>query len=192
MKSMKKVLFAALFAGLMLMCQTGFAQSSKWKSDAGHSNALFAVRHILAPFYGHFNKFEVNLEWNEANPTLSSITATLDPNSVSTGSDGRDEHLKSADFFDAAAHGDWSFKSSKIAAKDKGFVAYGTLTARGKSKEIEVPFEFLGTQDMGKRGMKAGAFSEFTILRSDFGLGEQGPTLADEVKLIISLDLNAN
>lgn len=169
------------------------AQPTTWTTDTAHSTMLFTIRHVLTPFVGTFKTFNVTLVWDKENPEKSSVQATLDPKSVNTGIENRDNHLRSADFFDANNHGDWTFNSTKITFKDgQQYVATGTLTARGTTHELDIPFQFLGTKDLGKQGQKAGVTAQFTIKRSDYKLGsDMGGTLSDEVQLQANLELNS-
>ena len=187
---MSKRFYPFLIWVAMMWSSSLSAQLSTWTTDLSHSTVLFSVRHVLTPFYGQFKEFDVTLNWDPSDASKSSVIAKVKVASVQTSSSERDEWLVTADMFDAGSHPEWTFESTSILAKDGGYVAKGTLKVRGVSKDIEVPFVFLGVMDMGKRGKKAGATAEFTILRSDFGLGKTGGSVADEVKIIVSLELN--
>jgi polyisoprenoid-binding protein YceI len=189
---MKKSLYSLLIALVMIgFAGSASAQASAWTIDAGHSSILFSLRHAVTPFYGQFKNFSGTLNWDANSTEKSSITVSVDPKSVSTGSADRDAHVMSPDFFDADNHGQWTFKSTSIFAGEENFTAQGVLNARGKSMEIPVSFRFLGTFDAGKYGKKAGVTAEFSFLRSALGLGgDLGGMLGDEVKVIVNLEMN--
>jgi polyisoprenoid-binding protein YceI len=189
---MKKSIYSFLLALVMM----GFvgqvaAQASTWTIDPYHSSIIFSLRHAVTPFYGNFKSFGGSVTWDATNVEKSSISVTVDPKSVNSGSTDRDNHIMSADFFDAANHGEWSFTSKSITANESDFTAVGILKARGKSIEVPVNFQYLGSFDAGKHGKKAGFSAEFTFKRSDLGLGtDLGGMLGDDVKIIVALELN--
>lgn len=190
---MKKSIYSLLVALVMIgFAGQAAAQATTWTIDPNHSSILFSLRHAVTPFYGNFKIFGGSVTWDATHPEKSSVSVTVDPKSVNTGNVDRDAHVMSADFFDAANHGDWSFISKSITTNASGFVAQGTLTARGKSIDIAVPFQFLGVFE-GKRGKKAGFTAEFTIKRSEYGLGgDLGGMLGDDTKILVNLELNGN
>lgn len=188
-----KTRILSLFALVLLAGSTLLpAQVATWKIDTGHSSVLFSIRHILTPFYGEFTEFDITLNWDPSDVSKSSVTAKVMPGSVSTNAEERDEHLKGPEMFDAGTHPEWTFQSTMMEKRDNGYVAKGEMTVKGVTKEIEVPFQFLGIKDMGQRGKKAGATAEFVILRSDFGLGKAGGSTSDDVKIIVNMELNGN
>lgn len=189
-KAMKKLIqFSALIALFLIPSLNVNAQG--WTTDPVHSSLAFQIRHIVTPLLGRFDKFDVAMKWDEKNLSASSISATVDVASVNTGFAGRDKHLRSADFFDAENHPKWTFTSEKIVkSDDDGFKAIGKITLRETTKEIEIPFKFLGVMEMEK-GNKAGFSAEFSIKRSDFGLGgDMGGGVGDEVKIMVFLEMN--
>ena len=187
---MKKLLQITALTALLLI-PTLNASAQGWTSDVVHSSMAFQIRHIVTPLLGRFDKFDVAMKWDEKNLSASSISANVDVASVNTGFAGRDKHLKSADFFDAENHPKWTFTSEKIVKNgDEGYIAKGKITLRETTKDIEVPFKFLGVMEMEK-GNKAGFSAEFSIKRSDFGLGgDMGGGVGDEVKIMVFLEMN--
>jgi polyisoprenoid-binding protein YceI len=185
-----------IYSFLLALVMVGFvsqvsAQASTWTIDPAHSSIIFSLRHAVTPFIGNFKTFSGSLTWDANHLDKSSVNVTVDPKSVNSGVTDRDNHIMSADFFDAANHGDWSFVSSAITSNGFGFTAKGTLKARGKSIEIPVSFQFLGIYDAGQRGKKAGVTAEFSFKRSDLGLGgDLGGMLGDDVKVNVNLELN--
>lgn len=120
---------------------------------------------------------------------------TIKTASISTDNEGRDNHLKSPDFFDAANNPEVTFKSSRIEKKGDGYIAHGILTLRGVSKEIALPFT-LGGPMAGQRGKVLGVDASTTINRQDYGvkwsrtLDAGGLAVSDEVKIELNIEAN--
>ena len=86
---------------------------STWTLDPAHSQIEFAVKHMMVTTVrGQFRKFTVEVDFDEAHPERSSVTANIDASSVDTGMEARDTHLRSADFFDAETYPELSFRST--------------------------------------------------------------------------------
>jgi polyisoprenoid-binding protein YceI len=175
-----------------------FAQDAPeaWTVDKGHSSATFKVRHMMANVVGQFRDFTGNINLDRANPAGSSVEFTIQSASIDTGNSNRDEHLRSADFFDAAKFPAITFKSTAVAAKSANeFAVTGDLTMHGVTKRVTLPVSFLG---FGKtaRGEKAGFEIETTVNRKDYGivwnktLDEGGLLLGEDVKVTINLEVD--
>jgi polyisoprenoid-binding protein YceI len=105
------------------------ASAVELKADPAHSTAGFAVKHMMfTTVRGSFNKFTSTIDWNEADPTKSTVTTDIDVNSVDTRQDKRDADLKSPNFFDAAKCPTITFKSTKIEKAGEGYKMTGDLT----------------------------------------------------------------
>jgi polyisoprenoid-binding protein YceI len=174
-----------------------FAQ--EWKSDPAHSSVFYTIRHGVTPVLGVFKEFEVNIHFDPAKPLEATIHGTLEANSITMGPDGLTKHLKTADFFDTAVYPQWTFKSTSIvkdpiANADNKFIANGQLTIHGVTKEVAIPFEFLGVKEA--HGMtKTGFSSEFTVNRLDYGVGQGDPTkddgfLGNNVNVTVLLEMD--
>jgi polyisoprenoid-binding protein YceI len=143
-----------------------------WKIDPAHTNAGFAVKHMMfTTVRGKFNEVEGFITFDPANPGAASVEAHVKANSVFTGVNDRDNHLRSADFFDAPTYENITFKSTRVesATPTKARVI-GDLTIHGVTKEVALDVEYQGT---GKNpwGMTVAGFSATaTINREDFGL----------------------
>ncbi|MBL8145730.1 MAG: YceI family protein, partial [Anaerolineae bacterium] len=101
--------------------------------DTAHSDAAFTVRHmVVAKVRGNFKISKGVLKFNKDNPAASTVNVTLDSASVSTGDAKRDDHLRSADFFDVEKHPELTFKSTRIeTGNGKTGKLYGDLTING-------------------------------------------------------------
>jgi polyisoprenoid-binding protein YceI len=185
-------------AVLALAAAPGMAASAAYQIDKNHSEASFKVRHLTGNVRGRFNDFAGSVTGDPAKPEGGSVEFTIKSASIDTGVPDRDNHLKSADFFDATKYPDITFKSSKITAKGNNqFDVAGTLTMRGVAKEVVLPVTLLGT---GKdpRGNDIASFElETKLNRKDYGiswnraLDAGGVILGDEVTIEINLETNA-
>lgn len=157
---------------LILVLVSGPATASVWKIDPEHSNIMFQVKHLgLAEVKGIFRKFEgtVNLEDNSAK---SSVKVTIDAASIDTGVEKRDEHLRTADFFDVAKHPTITFVSKKVSPAGKGKLnVTGDLTIHGVTKEVVLQVTGPSKELKDPKGnIRRGLAATTTINRPDFGL----------------------
>ena len=140
--------------------------------DTQHSSAQFKVRHMMiANVKGEFDKLSGTVEFDPANAALSSVEAKIDVNSISTRETDRDNHLKSADFFDAAQFPEIAFKSKKVAAAGSGFKITGDLTIHGVTRPVTLSVEGPTPPQMDPWGnVRIGLEATTKIDRKDFGL----------------------
>lgn len=167
---------SALPAILILAFVTGLhAAVPEYKIDRNHSNLGFAAPILggLSKVRGKFSEFTVELKFDPANLAASSIRTVIKPASIDTGIADRDEHLRSADFFDVAEFPEAVFASTHLEPAGTGFIARGTLTLRGVTKEVDLAFALAGrsekADDQG-RLETLGFTATTTIDRRDFGL----------------------
>lgn len=167
-----------------------------WNVDPSHSGLNFTVKHLMvSKVRGRFASFSGTLNI-AADPLQSSVTAQADVASVTTGDAGRDEHLRSGDFFEAEKFPTISFASTRIEADGDDFVLYADLTIKGVTKNVKFELEFDGVGKDPWGNTKAGFSAEAEINRKDFGLEwnaalETGGVLVGE-KVKIQLDIQAS
>ena len=169
---------------------------TKWAIDPTHSSVDFSIRHMMiAKVKGSFNQFEASIEADPEDLTTADISFSVDAASIDTRNDDRDNHLRSADFFDVENHPKMTFKATKIVKTGDGeYDVTGDLTIRGvtRSETFKVTFEGSGKDPWGNH--KAGFSAEGTIKRSDYGLTwnaalETGGVLVgDDVKIHIEVE----
>jgi polyisoprenoid-binding protein YceI len=170
------------------------AAITTWKLDPAHSHAEFKVKHMMiSNVKGSFNGLSGTLTEHATDKTLSTIEASIDINSISTGDAQRDAHLKSADFFDAAQFGTMTFRSSKVQPNgDGGYNVTGDLTIHGQTRQQV--FVVDGPSAPGKDpwgNTRIGLSATTKINRKDYGLSwnaalETGGILVgDDVNIII-------
>ncbi len=169
--------------------------SGVWTIDASHSEAAFAVRHAgISKVRGTVAITAGELTVGE-DLTTSSVTATLDPATVSTGDAGRDGHLQSADFFEVETYPTWTFTSTSVRADGGDFVIAGDLTLHGVTQPVELATEFNGTAVDAYGNLRAGFSATTTISRKDFGLTwnaalEAGGVLVSD-KVAMTIEISA-
>ncbi len=168
-----------------------------WNIDTAHSEIGFKIKHlVISTVSGKFSSFEGQLNGDIDKLTAATISFTADINSIHTGNEQRDGHLKSADFFDAEKFPKLSFASTSIESKGGDeYAVTGNLTIKDTTKPVTLNVEFGGVQnDMYGRTV-AGFEIAGKINRQDFGLTWSavteagGVVVSDEVKLLINTEL---
>jgi polyisoprenoid-binding protein YceI len=169
--------------------------AGKWKIDPVHSEVGFSVRHLMvSKVKGRFTKFEGTVTIG-ANPAESRVEATIDASSIVTGDEGRDQHLRSADFFDVDNHGQIEFVSRSVRPAGSDYEVDGDLTIKGVTRPVTLALEFNGAGADPWGGQRAGFSASTEINRSDFGvtfnmpLDGGGVVVGEKVK--ISLEIEA-
>jgi len=171
---------------------------TKWNVDASHTNVSFSVKHMMvSKVKGSFGQVEGTIEGNPEDLTGAKIQFNIDVASINTNSEDRDNHLRSADFFETEVHPQMAFVSTDIVKKDDDeYNLTGDITIKGVTKKITFKAEYEGK---GKNpwGVDVVAFEvKGKISRKEFGLTwnqalEAGGVLVgDDIK--ISIDLQAN
>lgn len=168
----------------------------KWDIDAVHSEIGFKIKHMMvSTVKGNFKDFSGTVVAPNDSFEDAKITFTADAASVNTNNSHRDEHLKSADFFDVEKFPTITFESTKITHKEgNDYEVVGNFTMHGITKEITFKATFNGISK-GKDGRVSGADISGVISRKDFGLTYNaaletgGMLLSDEVILDISAEL---
>lgn len=168
-------------------------RAGTWILDPAHSEVTFSVRHMMiSKVRGSFGMKSATLVAPE-NPLDAKVEASVDVTSVDTNDEGRDGHLRSADFFDTENFPTMEFVSTGARVDSDDFFIDGDLTIRGITKPVSFAFDFggFGTDPYGN--YKAGASATTTINREDFGLTwnaalETGGVLVGK-DITINLDL---
>ena len=150
-----------------------FAFATTWTIDPDHSNVGFKVRHLMVSnVKGSFDKHTGVVEINDKDISKSKVEVSIDTNSINTNVQKRDEHLRSADFFDVVKYPAMTFVSKKVAkaGKDKLKVT-GDLTLHGITKQVVLDVEGPSKESKDPWGnIRKGATATTKINRKDFGL----------------------
>jgi polyisoprenoid-binding protein YceI len=168
-----------------------------WNVDPAHSTVGFVARHLMiTKVRGRFTDFSGVIEI-ASDPLQSTVRADVDLASVTTGDEGRDSHLRSADFFDTDGGGvpTMSFVSTGLKEDDGDYVLFGDLTVNGVTRQVEFGLEFDGVNTDPWGNTKAAFSAETEINRKDFGLEwnvalETGGVLVGD-KVKVQLDIQA-
>ena len=155
------------------MKTTKVTTKTKWSIDRDHSEIGFNVRHLMiAHVKGTFKKFDASIYTSEKDFTTAEIDLWIDPSSIDTNNETRDEHLKSADFFDVQNHKQITFVSSTIGEPDHegNHEMWGELTMAGVTKNIKLNMQFGGIAHDPWGNEKAGFTITGKITRNDWGL----------------------
>lgn len=173
------------------------AQTS-WKIDAAHSNVGFNVSHmVIAEVTGNFKEFNATLVQNGEDFSGGKLTATIKVSSIDTDNEGRDKHLRSADFFDAEKYPEITFVSKSIEKiSDKNYKVTGDLTMRGVTKSVVLDMKFNGQMNDPWGNTKAGFKATTRVNRKDFGLEWNkvletgGLMVGEDINIIINTEMN--
>ncbi|MEJ6979377.1 YceI family protein [Pedobacter sp. P351] len=172
-------------------------QLVKWSIDTMHSEVLFKVKHlVISTVTGSFKSFNGSATFEEDGFEGADISFSMDVNSVDTNQNHRDDHLKSADFFDAENYPTIDFQSIAFNKVDEeNYKLIGNLTIKGVSKLVEVNAEYGGTEKDAYGNQKVGFEITGTINRKEFGLTYNaitetgGLAIAENIKLIANIQL---
>ena len=173
------------------------AAAAEFTIDGAHSGAHFTVRHMMVSnVKGDFAGVTGKIVWS-GDPKTASVDATIDATTIDTGVTKRDEHLRSADFFDVAKYPTITFKSRKVESAGAGKLKVtGDLTMHGVTKEVVLDVEGPTAEFKNPWGKTViGASASTTLKRTDFGLTwnkalEAGGVLVGEdVGVSIELEL---
>jgi len=165
-----------------------------YKIDQAHSDIYFKVKHLaISTVVGSFKSFDATLEADNADFSDLKVSFEADIASINTNQEQRDQHLKSADFFDAEQFPKLSFQSTSVKKDDDGLLVKGDLSLHGVTRPIELKAEYNGTVVDPYGQTKVGFDIKGKIKRKDFGLTWSAVTeagsivVSDEVKLELAV-----
>jgi polyisoprenoid-binding protein YceI len=173
-------------------------QATKWQLDPAHSAAHFSVRHLMiSNVRGEFTKLTGSAQINPADPAKSSVEVTIQAGSLNTREPQRDEHLRSADFFDVTNHPTLTFRSTRVEALGAdNFKLTGDLTIRGVTRQVTFDVEGPTASVKDPWGnIRAGITASAKINRKDYGVAFNaltetgGVVVGDEVKITVEAEL---
>lgn len=157
--------------------------------DSSHGKITWSVDHLgFSTYYGQFVNIEATLNLDTANPSASTLTATIPLTDVDPNSDGLKAHLQTPDFFDTANHPTATFVSRSVtvdADDPTGATVVGDLTLRGVTRPVTMEVDFNQAGPSMGGAYKVGFDGEATIKRSEFGVNFAIPAVSDEVELHI-------
>lgn len=167
-----------------------------WSVDTVHSHVGFTIRHMMvSKVRGQFTAYTAEFTTAE-DPSASRVSAVIDASSIDTGNTMRDEHIRSADFFDTANHPSITFASTGIRVEDGQLLLDGDLTIRGVTRPVTLELEPPAFGPGPQGGLKSGFSAGVEIDRTDFGVSYNGPIPGGGTvlgtKVQITLDIEAS
>ncbi len=182
--------FAERFSAAPIQTQ---GSSGAYNFDRAHSSIGFRVKHLgLVEVPGYFRDFTGTINYN-TDVAKSSVEFTAKMTSVDTGVEGRDNHLRNADFFEVEKYPEMTFKSTKVEKTGNQWMITGNLTMKGVTKQISFPFNIAGFLP-GERGTRMGATAETVFNRMDFGVNYDRkmpngmPQLSHDVRVVLNIE----
>jgi polyisoprenoid-binding protein YceI len=189
-----KLMLALATAALSLVAANGYAQTSTWTIDPAHSSVNFQIRHMgVSNVHGSLDGLKGTVNFNEKDITKSSVDATIDATTISTGVDARDKHLKSPDFFDVDKFPTITFKSTSLTNTGGKLQLIGDLTLHGVTKSVTLDVDGPAPPQTDAKGKTRSGFSaEGTLHRADFGVGSKfgAAMVGDDVKFSIDIEID--
>jgi polyisoprenoid-binding protein YceI len=165
-----------------------------WSIDPVHSEVGFSVRHMMvSKVRGKFRTFSGEIVTAE-NPLASSVTAEIDLTSIDTGNSQRDDHIRSADFFEVETYPTMTYSSKGIREEDGDFVLDGELTLKGITKSVPLKLELNGFGPDAYGGTRAGFTATGELNRRDFNVNFSAPmqnggvVVSDKITLHLEIE----
>ena len=184
---MKQILSLLLIA---FLSTTTFAQTT-WKADPAHTQASFGITHMgISEVEGKFNEFDGSIVASKDDFSDAKYQMTIKVPSIDTGIEMRDNHLKSADFFDAENYPEMTFKSnSSEKVGENKYKVTGDLTFHGVTKPVTLDVWYRGTVENPQNGDVISGFAiKGNVKRSDYNLGPDFPEAVLSDNVVIDVD----
>mgnify|MGYP006094760323 CR=1 FL=1 len=188
---MKKIL-ASLIVFAIISSST-IVKAQTWKVDPRHSSILFNAKHSGISFVnGRFEKFEATVEGGTPEDfTGAKVSFTAQVSSINTGVEPRDNHLKSADFFDMENQPTVTFESTSFTKSGDGvYKVVGNLTMRGNTKEVELTATHIGSTKNRDESNKVGFQMTGDVNRNDWGVSGAGGSVAPIIGIICNVEMS--
>lgn len=182
----RNVCTLSLSAALLACTAAPLVAADSYSIDGSHSFVIFRINQGgIGDAFGRFNEISGTFEVDGGAPT--SLSFELNAESVDTANEGRDKHLKSPDFFNAKQFPVIKFESKSIKKHGDRFEVTGDLTMLGVTKPLTVDVKRTGEGQDRRGNFRTGWYSEFKLMRSDFGMKFMLEGLADEVAVVVSV-----
>ncbi len=169
--------------------------AGRWVIDPVHSDLSFTARHLMvSKVRGHFRDFDGELVLAD-DPLQSQVTANIRVASIDTSNEGRDNHVRSGDFFDAENHPTATYRSTGVRVEDGEFIIDGDLTLRGVTRSVPLRVEVngFGPDPMAEGGRRSGFTARGRINRKDFDINFGGvmngvTVVSDHIDLTLEIE----
>lgn len=193
MKILVMLIAVGLLGGLSL---PALAAAPRWSFDPPHCQIIFTIKHIFAPVMGQFHKFDGTIHFSPEDLAGSKVDLSIAVDSIDTGVAARDQHLKSAEFFDVANYPVIRFVSESFSKRGQDqYAVKGQLTMKEITKPVEIVFTYLGRKvsPMDDKQMVMGFKGGFPLDRLDYHVGTgkyyQMGVVGNQVELYLHLEL---
>lgn len=187
-----------IISSLVALLMPTFVLASTWTIDPDHTNIGFRVKHLMvSTVNGNFLKHTGTVAINDKDITKSKVEISIDTASINTNVAKRDEHLRSADFFDVAKYPTMTFLSKKVVKAGKGKLRVtGDLTLHGVTREVVLAVEGPTRESKDPWGnIHRGATASTRINRQDFGLvwnktlETGGVLIGDDIVIVLDIEM---
>ena len=170
----KTLVFLAIIVGLAVSATGPASADSRWAIDPAHANIYFEIDHIYSKIRGSFQKFDGDITFDPDNPAIAKFKFSVAVDSINTNDTRRDDHLLSADFFDARNHPEMTFESTAVRHTGGGsYELEGTLAVKDVRRTVTIPLTFLGAKpDPFNKSREVGGFEvRMTLDRLAYHVG---------------------
>ena len=189
-----RFLVALIVAGSFICSHgSGYAQTSTWKIDPAHSSVNFEITHMaVSHVHGSLTNVSEVVELNDKDITKSSVEASIDTTTVSTGVVMRDNTLKSADFFNVQKYPQTTFKSRSLRRNNGTVQLLGDLALNGVTRSVTLDLDGPSPPQTIDGKTISGFSATGLIRRSDFSFGASkfNAVVGDDVKLTIDVEID--
>jgi polyisoprenoid-binding protein YceI len=183
---------ALVFVAAIAISAVAFAQSATWQIDPNHSSAQFSVRHLgVSTVRGAFTKVSGSATYDPANPSHTTLNASIDANSVDTRVEMRDNDLRSPNFLEVQKYPTITFQSKQVKVASAGKLEItGDLTIHGVTKEVVLDVDGPSAPIKDPWGnQRIGASASTKINRKDFGVNGAAGAVGDDISITIDTEL---
>jgi polyisoprenoid-binding protein YceI len=184
---------------ILLFTSPVSAAPMEWDIDRAHSSVFFDVKHTFATVRGQFDDFSGTILIDPEDHSKSTIDMEVKVASINTNNRQRDNHLRSDEFFSVKKYPVMTFRTTQVKqVKDDVYELEGTLTVKGVTKDVVVPFMYYGVKDnpLNPKQLIAGFEGKFTIDRLDYNVGNgqfhKMGVIGKKVDIIITLEVLRN
>ncbi len=163
----------------------GLTLSGTWNVETANAKVNFSVKGPFGTVHGNFSGLQAAIRFDEKDLAGSSVSASIDAKTVSTGIGLRNRDLrKKEEWLNTDTYPRISFRSSHIEKSGDGYKALGELTLKGVTKPAEISFTFTSN---GNNGLFKG---EFAVKRADYNIGKPGGSVGDVITIVLEVPVN--
>ena len=181
--------FLGLILGFSILAPATVRAAESYQVDPAHTSITFRIQHAgISWVQGRFNEFAGTFTLDPNDAGKSRFEMSIKTASVDTNVAQRDQHLRTADFFDAEKYPEMVFKSTAVKNVDGGLEVKGDFTLHGVTKPVTFTLSGGKKAEFPKGTRRIGFVTEFTLKRSDFGMAKMIPDVGDEVRVFIGLE----